>query len=79
MGMSDSVRLPRTSMIGVRAAWTCCICRAHATTYQLVNAGDLSLDLPKGWSQRDGHTYCPDVAVQSAYLTLKDTTIRDFS
>ncbi len=63
-----ATRAPRTSVIGVRAAWTCCVCRAQETTYQIISATDLTLDLPKGWTQRDGRTYCADAAPLSGLL-----------
>jgi hypothetical protein len=63
---------PRTSLIGVRAAWTCCVCRAKAITHQLVDAADRTLDLPKGWYQQDGKTYCPATGLESTGLILKE-------
>jgi hypothetical protein len=66
---------PRTSLIGVRAVWTCCICHAKATTYQLVDAADPTIDLPNGWRQLKGRTYCPDAtAVQAIDLIFKERT-----
>ena len=75
MGMSDGERRPFTSLIGVRAIWTCCICHAKVTTYQLVDAADPILDLPKGWRQHKGRTYCSDSSTAvSANLILKERT-----
>lgn len=77
MAMSDGLnaraRAPRiSSLIGVRAHWTCCICHAKVTTYQLVDAADSTLDLPSGWRQHKGRTYCSDARQESTELILKE-------
>ncbi len=69
MGMSDGEpRRVSGSLIGVRAAWTCVVCHAKATTYQLVDAANPTLDLPDGWTQRKGRIYCPDAAAADSLM-----------
>lgn len=72
MGMSDDA--PIASMIGIRAGWRCCTCHEKAVTHQLVDAGNPALDLPRGWSQRKGRTYCGCTAQASTDLILKERT-----
>lgn len=67
-----ATRAPHASLIGVRAAWTCCICHTKVATYQLVDAADPTLDLPPGWRQHKGRTYCPDSSQASTELILKE-------
>jgi hypothetical protein len=69
-----ATREPRGSLIGVRGHWTCCLCHATATTHQLVDAADPTLDLPVGWHQRKGRTYCPAATAMSTNLILKEVT-----
>lgn len=69
-----AARAPLTSLIGVRAVFTCCLCRRKAIAYQLVDAADPTLDLPPGWRQVKGRTYCPDTTAVSADLILKERT-----
>jgi hypothetical protein len=68
------MRILNDSLIGVTAHWTCCVCGAKATTHQLVTVADPSLDLPKGWTQRKGRTYCETLYIESAALILKERT-----
>lgn len=65
-----AMRTETASMIGVTAHFKCSECGAQATTHQLVRADDPSLDLPAGWTQRKGHTYCP--APCTTNLVLKE-------
>ncbi len=71
--MAVSERAPRgNSLIGIKAIWTCCICRIKAITYQLIDAADPTLDLPKGWRNHKGKTYCSDATPQRTEIVLKE-------
>jgi hypothetical protein len=55
--------------IGIRAHWTCAECSLTATTQHIErifssprreSKAGIVLDLPQGWTVRDGASYCPD-------------------
>lgn len=50
---------PDASLVGVRASWTCALCRDQTRTYQLVRiAAPQALDLPAGWLLVNEQTVC---------------------
>lgn len=50
-----------SSVIGIRASWTCALCRETEKTYQLLRvaeSADELLRLPPGWRLWDRATVC---------------------